>query len=539
VADSVSSSLERKGDTQSVDLSEVLRMLRERKWIIAGCALIALAIAVVLGIMATPMYSATAQILRQTTSLDLALFDAQVFTLSDRERDLATASDMVKLSTVAENVKTELNSQWDANHLQKMITVSSQGQTNIINIVAVSPSPTEAADVANSFARQFILYRKETDRETLATAREQVEAQLAAMSAEELASERGKTLSQKVEELAVLESLQTGGYELIQLAEVPKDEYSPRIYRDSAIALIIGLVVGLLLAALLHVLDRRLKTEDAVQAAFGSPIVASIPRVGKGWMGLGQRRSRAAVGFRDAGDSAIEAFRTLRSNLKFFEVEKRVKTILITSSLPREGKSITTINLALSLAMSGARVIVLEGDLRRPMLESYLDVHTSTGFSNLLAGTHTVSDVVRVADARSLLPPDQTVPSDTAKSFASPTKQSTPVFHFIAAGPLPPNPAELLGTNRAAEIIEKLASVCDYLIVDSPPLLLVSDALELAKKVDAVLLVARLYSTTGDDARKASESLAKIGVHPLGVVLSGVPKPKGHYRRYGEYYSKA
>jgi len=524
---------------QSVDLSDVLQVIRERKWVVIFCTLAAVAIAVIVGAFSTPMYRAAAQILRQTAALDQALFDAQVYRLIDQERDLATGSDMVKLSVVAANVKKELGSTRDIESLKKMITVTPLGQTNIVEIVGTSPDSWEAADVANSFARQFIAYRKEADREGLAVARQQIEAQIASMTAEELASDSGKTLRESAQQLLVLESLQTGGYELIQEATAPVEPFSPQIVRDASIALVIGLVLGLLAAFLLNLLDKRLKDEETAQRLFGAPLIASIPRVGTRWSHLHGKRLAVAVGFRDGGDSAIEAFRTLRSNLKFFEVNKKVRTILITSALPREGKSITTINLALSLTMSGARVIVLEGDLRRPMLHSYLDVERREGFSDLLAGTRSVSQVIQVADVRPLLPSEHMVTAGPAKVSGTRAKQLSSGLPVIVAGSLPPNPAELIAMDRTGQIIQELASVSDYVLIDAPPILLVSDALELAKKVDAVVIVARLLSTTTDEARQAQEALEKIGVKPLGVVLSDVTKPRGHRRHYGEYYAKA
>jgi polysaccharide biosynthesis transport protein len=515
----------------SFDLSEALRVLRERKWIIIGIAVLATAISVVWSVRATPMYEATAQILRQSTTLDQALFSSQVFKVYDQERDLATGSDLVKLSVVAEAVKEELNSNWNVPHLQDMVTVTPVAATNLINITAESPDPEEAAAVANSFARQFILYRQQADRAVLTAAREQVSAALEAMTPEELASERGKTLAQKEEELAVLESMQTGGYEQVQSATPANDSSSPHTNRDAAIALVLGLVVGILIAFLLHMFDRRIKDEETVQKEFGVPVLVSVPRVGRGRRR--GSRSAAAVGFGNGGDVRIEAFRTLRSNLKFFEVDRKIQSILITSALPREGKTITTINLAVSLAMSGERVIIVEADLRRPMLQSYLNLQGGLGFTNLLSGTHTVSQVIQSVDVEPLLGGGATkVPLGQVPA----AKQQ---LLCVTAAPLPPNPAELLAMNRTAEVLKELSSVCDYLLVDAPPLLLVSDALELAKKVDRVMLVARMFQTTIDEARKTRRSLDRIGVNALGVVVVGAPRAKSYYRGYEEYHAKA
>lgn len=522
--------------TQSVDLARALRIFRDRKWIIIGFGLLGLAAGLVQSMLTTPRYEATARILWQNTTLDRALFNAQIFQISDQERALTTGADLVKLDQVAASVKQELGSPRPVASLQGMVSVKANSNSNIIDIVARSPYQVEPADVANSFARQFILYRQQADRAVLANAREQVEAELAAMTEAEAASARGQTLSQKAEELAVLESLQTGGYELVEVAKAPSAAYNIHTNRDAVIGLFLGLIVGVIIASVLQVLDKRIKEEDAFESEFGVPIIARIPLVGRKWRTRRRGRSPVAVGFRDPGLLVVEAFRTLRSNLKFFEVGKELKTILVTSSLPREGKSVTSVNLALSLAMSGARVILLEADLRRPILDKYLDLDSKRGFTDLLAGTRSVSDVVQVVGTDRFLPKHDV---RIGAQGANGERFSRKDLLYVAAGPLPPNPAELLAMERTDDVLKELTAVCDYVIVDAPPILLVSDALEIAKKVDGVILVARLRGTRVDEARMTRQSLERIGVKPLGTVLAGVPQAKAYYRRYGGYYAGA
>ena len=203
---------------------------------------------------------------------------------------------------------------------------------------------------------------------TLRSAREQVQAQLDAMTEEQQASTSGMTLAEKIEELAVLEAMQTGGFETAQEATPPTSSFAPRTQMNAGIALIIGIVAGLVVSFLLHFADRRTKDEDTIERELGVPVIASIPLIGKGRVGKNRSRENVSVGFSDANSPVLEAYRTLRSNTLLLEVTRPIKSILVTSPLPREGKTVTTINLALTYAMSGLRVIVVEGDLRRPML---------------------------------------------------------------------------------------------------------------------------------------------------------------------------
>lgn len=521
---------------QGVDLARAFRALSDRRWIVIGLTILGVAAAFVVSMQTTPRYQAAAKILRQNTTLDQALFGAQVFQINDQERSLITGAGLVKLDLVAQKVKEELGSSRSIESLKSMIIAKPSSTANTIDIVAASPNPAEPAEVANSFARQFILYRQQADRTVLANARAQVEAELEAMTDDEVASARGQTLSQKVEELAVLESLQTGGYELVQAARAPTFAYNIHTYRNVAVGLVLGLVLGVILAALVHLLDRRIKDEDVFERELGVPVIARIPIVGRRWGGSRRRRSSAPVGFSERGSLVLEAFRTLRSNLKFFEVQGPLRSILVTSSLPREGKSVTAINLALSLAMSGSRVILLEADLRRPMLSKYLGLNGHSGFSDLLAGSRTVAEVAQVVEMARFLP-RRTSASEGLEPHGTGMAQRD--LLYVSAGPLPPNPAELLATDRTADVFKELMAVCDYVVIDAPPILLVSDALEIAKRADGVILVSRLRATRVDEARRTRQGLERVGVRPLGVIVSGVERAKTYYRRYGGYYSEA
>jgi succinoglycan biosynthesis transport protein ExoP len=522
------------GRSGDLSISQALRVIRERKWVIILLPLLAVILSLTLSLLSTPQFRATSRVVLQTAALDKALFGAQVFQIYDQQRLLTTAADLVKLNRVADAVKVELNSERSSQALKNMVTVSTASAADIINISAVSSSASEAAAVANAFARQFILHRQESDRATLRSAREQVQAQLDAMTPEQQSSTRGQTLAQKIEELTVLESMQTGGFEMAQEATPPGEAFAPRTQLNAGIALVLGLALGLAVAFVLHFADRRIKDEETIERELGLPVIASVPLTKGKWNGKNGERSSLPVGFLEPGSLALEAYRKLRSNLRFFEVTRPIRSIFVTSALPGEGKSVTAINLALTYAMSGFRVIIVEGDLRRPMLQEYLSLKGRLGFSNLLAGTHRISDVVQVVDTEALLPRDI--------AASGPTTAETPRLGrdliCITAGPLPPNPAELLASDVSGDVLRELGALCDYLIIDGPPLLLVSDALELATKVDGVVLVTRLRSTTIDEARKTRDGLDKVGIKPLGVVVSGVARPSSYYRRYSGYYAE-
>ncbi len=516
---------------ESVELGDYLKVLRERKWVILGTVLAILAAVLAMSLLSTPKYRATSQILRQRANLDSALFGSSVFEFRDVQRELQTGASLVKLDVVAKMVKDQLGSPRSPGELLSMVQVNPAGQTDLVNIAAVSTYPDEAAKVSNAFAEQFIQYRRKADQSAVTNALTSVSQQYDAMTPSEKTSDRGTQLADKLENLRILEQMQTGGFEIAQVAKVPGAPFSPQPFRNGVLALAVGLVVGVGLAFLLEYLDKRIKDEETLEREFGLPVLASVPTSGKRWTRKEGDRSTAPVGFLDNRVPLIESYRSLRSSLQYFEVDGRLRSILVTSALPQEGKTITTINLALSLALSGARVIIIEGDLRRPMVHKYLELGNEIGVSNVLAGSHTFSEAMQLVEVDDFTPPEG---RRTLALGESPLLQKN--LYCITAGPLPPNPAELAASARMQALIQKASDTAEYVLIDSPPLLLVADGLSLATFSDATIIAARMYHTTSDEAREVRALLGRAGVHAIGVVASGVKAGKSYYRRYG-YYS--
>lgn len=528
------------GVAETVSLDAYFRVLRERKWIII--TIVAVAVTLVLGasLRMTPQYRATATVLRQTAALDRTLFGTSVFDFQDATLQLQTGANLVKLDAVAKMVKAELKSPRAPQSLRAMVSVTTVAQFDIIRISAQGPDPAEAAAVANSFARQFINYRQQADQAILAAARAQVQDELNKMSAADQASDRGKILIQKREELGVLESMQTGGFALVQEAGVPTSPVSPRPLRNTAFAFIAALFFGVLLAFILDRADRRLKNEEALEKEFGLPVLTSTPRLGRRWIKQGSKHSYEAVGFAHPSPEFAESFRTLRSNLKYFEFDRQIRTILITSGLPGEGKTITTVNLAMSLALSGARVIIIEADLRRPMLHKYLGLSDLVGVSTLLAGNHPLEGALQAVSTVDRGSPQRRDQGDAgSKGEAARIPRLERSFYCLSSGPLPPNPAELVGSQQMAKLIGEAAAAADYVLIDTPPLLVVADAVSLISIVDAVLVCSQVNGTTIEEARAVRTLLQRIGAHAIGLVAGGTKRPHHRGDSYGYYIDQS
>jgi len=510
------------------------RVVRERKWVIILTVVIAVLAAGALTFMRTPLYRSTATMVKQQTTLDQTLLNTSVFQVEDVQRDLVTTAEAVTSSRVATLVKQQLGSSKSIALLLQMTSAKPASDSNNITVTAVSSNAKEAADVANAFVDQTILLRQQADRDAIVNARKVLESQVAAMTPTDLATTTGKDLQSQIEQLKLLEQMQTGGYIFWQPASPSAIAFSPKPKRDMAVGLALGLILGLIFAFVLDRLDRRIKQEADFEQEFGLPVLASVPRQGR-WRGRDHANTNGFVGFKDAHSPLLESYRSLRSNLQYFEVDKGLKTLLVVSGLPQEGKTATSANLALSLALSGERVILVDADLRNPTMHRYLDLRNDLGLSTVLAGGSQVSEALRVVKLEKFLPPNGKSGNGGDGRRSSETLQRD--LLCMTSGPLPPNPAELLASARMEEVLSTLSDSADYVILDTPPVLLVADALSIASRVDGVVVVARTNSTTSDEAREVRQLLDRVGARLIGVVVGGVKPTKSYRYRYGYYGS--
>lgn len=524
---------------EPVELTEYLRVIRERWWAIVAAVVIVVGAALFISLETTPQYRSYARLLYQKNNLEQALFGAQVFTASNQDREVQTGAVLVKLEPIAQAASAQVGLNQSAGDLLGMVSVKAESNTNVVDIVAEGPNAEQTALVANAFAEQFVLFRQQTDRATVAAARELVKERLDSLPAEEAASEYGLMLKDKYESLHIIESMQNGGFTIVQRASVPTDPFSPQTVRNTLLALFVGLVLGVGLTFLLDRLDRRLRDEKMLERELGVPVLASIPLVHDGWLrragrltGKEHERSKQAIGFTN-NLAMLESFRTLRSNLQYFSLDKQHPVWLITSCAPREGKTTTAINLGLSLALSGKRVILLEADMRRPMINEYLGLERSAGLSNVLAGAGRLEDVLQYVKAANFLPPEKRVQPDEQKGIPGLQRN----MYAVSSGPLPPNPAELLSSQRMTDLVEELSPMADYLLIDTPPILAVSDALTLARLADGVIVVASINGTNRDSLHEVRDIFERAGTRILGAVAAGTSKPTGYYKkRYGYGY---
>jgi receptor protein-tyrosine kinase/non-specific protein-tyrosine kinase len=486
-----------------LDLRRAWRVVRSRWWVIVVCALVATAASLGLSLSQEKKYSASASLLFRDSRLDQTLFGSTYFNQEDPNREAATNAKLVSLSVVSTRTANAIGHGVTPGQVSSEVVVEAQGQSNVVSITATDPDPKLAALIPNTFAEQYIDFRREADRAKVRDAQSLVQRQLDQLSPEQRKSPEGRSLQQRAEQLQILTSLQTGNAELVQSASTPTSPSSPNPKRDGILGLLLGLVLGGALAFLLERLDRRVKDPAQLSEIFGRPILGAIPESRE----LGAPEQEFLV----LSSAEAEPIRMLRANLRYFNVDREIKSVLITSAAPSEGKSTVALHLAAAAASSGARVVLVEADLRRPTMSVRLNLTGSYGLSQVLAS---------VRDLRSAI--DKV--HGTAKDGGQP-------LHVLPSGPIPPNPTDLIESDRMRQIIKSLERAYDLVVIDTPPTSIVSDAIPLVNEVSGVLVVGRLGKTTRDSASHLHSQLENLGADVLGVVVNSI----GRGTRYGGY----
>src|SRR4051812_16391192 len=493
----------------------VMRMLRRRIGVVLICALLVPAAALAFSLSQEKQYSASASLLFRDPQLDQKFSGSTVFApSSDPNREAATNAKLASLEVVAARTSKALGGKVPAGEISGKIAVAPAGQSDVVTITATDHDPVFAAKLANTFAEQFIAFRRDADRSKISAARQLVTDQLKRLSSAEAAGPQGTALRQRGEQLQILAALQTGNAELVQPANTPGSPSSPQTKRNVIFALLFGLIMGCGLAVLLERLDRRLKDPKQVSDVYGRPVIGAVPE--------SREIARTEQGFEDLPTNEAEPMRMLRANLRYFNVDREVRSVLVTSAAPGEGKSTVAKHLASAAASTGERVLLLEADLRRPTLKNRLQLAGDNGLSQVLAGTRSLRSAIEQVEVAGSAGERRTL-------------------SVLASGPIPPNPTDLIESDRMRQVLKAVSEKYDLVVIDTPPTSVVSDAIPLVKSVDGVLVVARLGKTTRDSSAHLRDQLNNLGAYVLGVVVNSVTRASmsGYAYGYGYGYGYA
>lgn len=315
-------------------------------------------------------------------------------------------------------------------------------------------------------------------------------------------------LLKRLNEASIGEDIQAVNVRVVDRAVVPKFPVKPKKFLNIVLSILIGLGLGVGLAFFFEYLDNTFRTPDDVEDALSIPFLGIVPDIK---LKEGETESEKDLIVQKRGRStSAEAFRSIRTNLLLSSADHKPAVILITSPGPYEGKSLISINLALIIAQTSERVLLIDGDMRKPRIYNVFGLSDSKGLSTLLTGHSDIKEVVFESDV--------------------------PNLYILPSGPRPPNPAELLGSTKMSEILTELRKRFEYIIIDSPPLIAVTDSAVLSKTVDGVVMVLKAGQTTKELAKRASKNLREINAKIIGAILNNVDFERDRYYYYPYYY---
>ena len=376
------------------------------------------------------------------------------------------------------------------------------------------PSARSAELLANAYAKAFTRYRGQLDSDAVRRARKEVKGRLQALEASGQArSPLATSLRDKDQQLATLEALQTSRTYVISTADGAA-KVSPQPRRDAMIGLFLGLVLGIGLALLLEALDTRVRSVAEIGEFLKIPQIGSVSPPPKKLV----KNDQLVMMAQPRGPQA-EEYRVLRTNLDFASLAAdEIKTVLITSAVEREGKSTVASNLAIALARSGKRICLVDLDLRRPYLDRFFHLLHVRGITDVALGNATLDEALIEIRAGHWAAGRASAPLQL--SGAAPDGDPGRL-DVLVSGPLPPDPGEFVGTRRLADILTALRSRYDIVVIDSPPLLRVGDAMTLSSRADGLIVVDATQRRPAPDASRV-EPDARLG-----------PCPEARVRRHG------
>lgn len=496
-------------DSEGGDLRRHLLTLRHRGWLILVTVVLALVVAFVYVVTATPNYQASSNLLVTAVPSGGSIptnLPGLLYQSNDPTRDIQTAATVVDSMTTAEAVKAALKLPQSPADILKKISVQPVSDSNVLAVTANADTAAGAAALANAFAQQTIAVRTAQFRRAVAQQIASLKAGTSSTTGTSTASSANNASpAQQLTQLQALRNAAVPDMSVSAQATPPTGRTSPRATLSVGAALVVGLVLGILGVLALEAFDLTLRREDQLKALFRLPILARVPHEGDrrrwGLRHAPEPRTPESLTF-----PTLEAFRTLRAMALASRSPGRPvpRSLLVTSAAPGEGKTTTALNLASSLVASGSSVILIEGDLRKPSIGNAMGLTARYDLTSVVTGEVALEDALV-------------------------TSPRYPNLQFLLAEGIRSKgtSGDALFLPTATKMVSDAKELADFVIVDSPPLLAVIDALEIARAADSVLIVAHLGHT---DLRRLSalgSLLAEAHIDPAGIALIGAAAPGG------------
>lgn len=503
-------------ESASRDISEYLAPVWSRRWLILAIVVLATAATYVYYSSKPKEYTALARLYVKSSPIEQALTNSLV--LPNGDRDTQNQAALLQSRAVAVAVAQRLKTKEPPAGLLGSITATAASGQDFVTIVAVRGSAADAARVANGFANAFIDLRARSNRGRIQQAIRNAETQLASQPSTTAGDAQRRVLRSQIGRLQAVLGLPAADAQLVDPAAAPGRPSAPKPRRDAAFAFVVALLFAVGLTLLLEQMDRRLKHIEDVERLYAPlPVLTVLPHVGNA---SPSNREGVAV-----SDTLRESFRTLRMSIRLASLEEPLRTLVVSSAVPGEGKTTVVRNLALTYREAGLRVAIVETDLRRPGLAPTLGLDKEPGVTEVISGDADLTEALQSIHVRDSEPAAMAVGAAGAGATNGDEARVDAEGGLVAltSGQRPANPPAVLSSARLREILDELSGMFDLVIIDTPPVLAVSDAVPLFSYADGVLLVIRMELTTRDAARRTVDLLGRIpDARILGMVANEV-----------------
>lgn len=488
-------------------LADYAAILWRRKWLVLTPVLIVTAVAMLMTFSQTELYRSSTEVLIKEPPSAAAIGAPE---RPMQQRVLQNELQRAQGSEIQRQVREIIGS-------EPLIGVrlAASEDVDVFVFTGESSSPEAAADAANQYAKVYIGERRVSltvDLEAQARVLSdqiseiEIEIEIASVGDTEGLGAQLESYEFQLEQLMTSISLaQQSGASVIDAASVPGVPFQPKPVRTAALAIAFGGIIGLLAAFLVDFFDRSIRSEEDLKKATGLTVLGVIPKL-KNWKSAEAR----IVTIDEPTSPPAEAYRAFRTAVQYSTFERKLKVLQVTSAKPGDGKTTTSVNLAVACARAGSNVLIVDCDLRRPRVHEFFATENSVGFTTVMVGA-SHDEIVQKIEGESHL-------------------------SVISSGPILPDPSELLAGATAERFVASMRDKYDLVILDSPPVLAVADPLVLASYADAIILVASSQQSDRRDVERALEQLSQLDVTMLGVVLNSFESSSSDYRQtYGLY----
>jgi polysaccharide biosynthesis transport protein len=510
---------------QDLIIRDYARLLLRRKWIVLATLVLVPALAVGFALRQESLYTSSAKVLLKQGNIAAALAGVSDYSYyADPNRTAETQIQLAETPAVAARVLDAAGIEnGDPNALLGSVAITPEANADILNFAVTSQDPALAERLANEYARQYTLFRRQLDTQSLNQALEGISSRAAELQASGQKA-YAKTLFNRAEQLRTLMAVENANAVVARTADGAA-KIQPRPKRYGIIGLALGLMLAFAFALIWDALDTRVRSAEEIAQRLGLPLLARLPEPSKKL-----QRGNGLVMLDDPTSVQAEAFRVLKTNLDFANLEREARSIMVTSALESEGKSTTVANLAIAAARTGRRVVLVDLDLRRPYIDRFFNLEGKPGLTNVALGHSTLDEAIaRVA-----------IPVVERPGLPREGNGHSPLGGFVdvlPSGPIPPDAGEFVGTGAVASLLEELSHRYELVLIDSPPILHVGDALTLASRVDALVLMARLPGVRRPILKELKRVLGNVPGTKLGFALAGAHLEEGYGYGYGYYYS--